>query len=1165
MRRSLLAVLIAACCAPLLVADSAHAQYFGRNKVQYRAFDFQIIRTEHFDVYYYPQEREAALDAARMVERSYARLSRVLQHEFDERKPLIIYASHTDFQQTNALPWFLDESTGGVTESLKSRMILPFTGSYADFDHVLTHELVHGFQYDVIFRRGVVNEASPFTARLPLWFMEGMAEYLSIGRIDAHTVSWLRDAVLKGYLRSIAEMSQRDDYLSYRFGQSLWAFIGSKWGDEVVGILLQKAPRIGIERAFTSTLGLSLDELNQEWQAEVRTTYLAQVTEYDQPDEFAERLTKHDKLYDPWYLAPAISPDGNDFVYLSQHDGFAFDLWLADARTGKVKKRLVGSARDAGLESLRYMNSGASFSHDGRYIAFAAKDGGQDALYVYDMQRNRMSRKMKFDLNGISAPSWAPDGSRIVFTGLDGGISDLFVTDLDGNLTRLTNDRYADLLPAWSPDGSRIAFTTDRSGTDLDLLVYGNTRIAVMDAATHRIDVLPQQEEGKNINPAWSPDGTKLIWVSDRDGTNNLYLYDLQQGELSQITDVLSGVIAVTPLSPVISWSRSGRMLFTYFHNAGYDTYAVDDPLALPRRRVLPSLVASRAGSEPAAADPATAVPANRAADSAAVLPGAASDSTLAAPADSTPTPAVPANGVADSTALPVTAAADTAVAAPPLGARPPQATLSDSAGTAVLAGGKPLQTPVAQRPGFVSSYYRDPDGEFRRSALELPGDPNAPAPVSVIALLDSAALALPDTSVFELRDYKVKLTPDVIGRPSIGAEVGGYYGNGVYGGSYISLSDMLGNHNLMVSGSINGSLSDASFFSAYTFLKRRMNLSAALWQVPLYRYVGGGYFPLDIGGEQREVAANIFLRDVIRGGQVGLSYPFSTFRRVELNMTGVNYQSDILYRGYDTRTFKPIEIDQSSAGFSYAQPEVAMVFDNSLFGWTGPVVGRRYRIQLSRTFGDIRFNEALVDFRNYANWKQKVVFATRFVGLSRFGGEAERFGLYWGSPYYIRGYDYNSFKPSSGECEDSRHWGERTSLSRCPVRDQLVGASAAFVNAEVRFPIITELQIGFLGSFPPVDAVAFFDGGMAWDGRVCAITDYSRADNCAAGASHDVSITWDRKAGEDPFLVREPLFSYGLGLRINVFYTVLRLDYAWPVNRADRSGMLSFSFGPSF
>ena len=78
------------------------AQYFGQNKVQYTDFDFKIIQTEHFDVYYYDRERAAALDAARMAERNYARLSKVLNHEFRERKPIILYASHTDFMQTNA-------------------------------------------------------------------------------------------------------------------------------------------------------------------------------------------------------------------------------------------------------------------------------------------------------------------------------------------------------------------------------------------------------------------------------------------------------------------------------------------------------------------------------------------------------------------------------------------------------------------------------------------------------------------------------------------------------------------------------------------------------------------------------------------------------------------------------------------------------------------------------------------------------------------------------------------------------------------------------------------------------------------------------------------------------------------------------------------------------
>jgi hypothetical protein len=1076
---------VLAVVAATLAPASAEAQYFGRNKVQYRSFDFQVIRTEHFDVYYYEREREAAVDAARMVERSYGRLSRILQHEFRERKPLIIYASHTDFQQTNALPDFIDESTGGVTEALKSRMILPFTGSYADFDHVLTHELVHAFQYDVIFRRGVMTDASPFAARLPLWFMEGMAEYLSIGVIDPHTQSWLRDAVLSGYLRTIEEMSYRDDYLSYRFGQSLWAYVGSKWGDEVVGILLQKAPRVGIERAFASTLGLTLAELSDEWSGEVRKQYLPQVTEFQRPETFAQRLTGHARLEDPWFIAPAISPDGERMVFLSQRDGFSFSLWLADARTGEVERRLIESSSSASFESLRYMNSSASFSPDGRYVAFAAQTGGQDAVYIYDIQRTRIIRRLKFDLNGVSNPSWSPDGKQIVFTGLDGGLSDLFITDLEGNARRLTNDRYADLLPAWSPDGGQIAFTTDRGGqTDLESLQYGNYRVALYDLATDGIELLPYQDEGKNVNPVWSPDGQSLIWVSDRSGTNDLYLYERPERRLNRISEVLSGVIAIGPLSPVLSWARDGRLLFGYFEQAGYNIYGVADPRALPRQPVVaPQVVAQ-------AAEPVALVPP--------VLP-----------------PPAAASGVA----------------------------------------------PEPDPDPFVASYYRTGD-RFRPSA-QTTATEAAPAPVSVVALLDSAALALPDTAEFEHDDYRIKFTPDMIGRPTLGAQVGGHYGNGLYGGSFIALSDMLGNHNIVAAANLNGSLSDASFFGGYSFLKTRTNLNFAISQTPLYRYYGASYVPIEADNPDRVAIANVFLRDVIRGGQASISYPFSTFRRVEVGATALHYKRDVLYRGVDRMTGEPFERDDRISSLKYVQPMAALVFDNALFGWTGPVFGRRYRVEVSQTLGDLDFSEGLVDFRNYWNIKQKVVFASRFLALTRFGHDADRFALYWGGPYFIRGYDGNSFDLDGEECFESRHYTSEPSLSRCPARDQLIGSSAAFMNLEVRVPVITELQIGFLGSFPPVDAVAFFDGGLAWEEEVCLVANYAVGGRCDDG--QDVQVVWDRKPGQDPHLWREPLFSYGVGLRINVFYTILRMDYAFPLNRPDRSGRFSLSFGPSF
>lgn len=1083
--------LVSALClayALTLAAAPAAAQYFGRNKVQYRSFDFQIIRTEHFDIYYYEQEREAALDAARMTERSYARLSKILQHEFKQRKPVILYASHSDFQQTNALSGLIDESTGGVTEAYKNRIIMPFTGSYAEFDHVLNHEMVHGFQYDVIFSRGILNESAPFSGgRLPLWFMEGMAEYLSIGRIDPHTVSWLRDAVLNGYMRSIAEMNRRDDYLSYRFGQSLWAYIGEKWGDEVVGILLQKAPRMGVERAFASTLGLSLDDLSREWTAEVRKTYLPQVAQYQTPSSFSRKLTAHDKLGDPWYLAPAVSRDGRHMAVLSQRDGLSFDLWLADAQTGELRKKLVSSARDANFESLRFMNSSAAFSPDGRLLAFVAQTGGSDALYLYDIERRKVVRKLRFDLNGVAHPSFAPDGRRIVFSGNDGGLSDLFITTLDGKLTRLTNDKYADMVPAWSPDGRRIAFTTDRGpGTNLDELRYGNYRVALIDVDSRAVTELPGQERGKNHNPVWSPDGTQLVWVNDATGINNLYLYDIARAELRQLTDLLSGVISVVPTTPVLAWAGTGQLIYTYFEKAGYNLYSIDDPRTM-----------TGGGATRVTAD---------AAGGGAARPSPTQVHSLAR--DDTP-----------------------------------------------------------QHDGIVRSFYRSDEG-FRPSAQ--PVEPHAAAtPVSILALIDSANVALPDTLDFELLDYKIKFTPDMVGRPTIGAQVGGYYGNGLYGGSYIALSDMLGNHNLLFAGNINGSFSDASAFLGYAFLKTRANFSITAQQIPLYRYLGGAIFASpERGREERTVVANVFLRDVIRTVDASVSYPFSPFRRVELGASAVFYKSDIMYRGYYTDTSEPLNHNERLDQLAYWQPSAALVYDNSLFGWTGPVSGRRYRLQLSKPMGDFEFTEGLFDFRNYLNYKQSLVFATRLTALSRHGADADRFLLYWGGPYFIRGYDAGSYELGESECEESRRFVQQ-SISSCPVRDQLIGSSAAFFNAELRFPVIKQLQVGFLGSFPPVDFVTFFDGGVAWNNEVCASASVFDPRECAAGAARAVKLVWDRKPGEDPFLVREPLFSYGIGLRLNVFYSILRFDYAVPLNRPARPGLrdgvFSVSFGPSF
>ena len=181
--------------AALLVAleSTASAQYFGRNKVQYKKLDFQVLKTEHFDIYFYPSEREGIDIAARMAERWLARLEKLLGHQLRGRQPLVLYASHPDFEQTNAIQGELGEGTGGVTEPLRRRIVLPLGGPLADTDHVIGHELVHAFQFDITTRPNMAPGQTG-AERLPLWFIEGMAEYLSIGPVDPNTAMWLRDA-----------------------------------------------------------------------------------------------------------------------------------------------------------------------------------------------------------------------------------------------------------------------------------------------------------------------------------------------------------------------------------------------------------------------------------------------------------------------------------------------------------------------------------------------------------------------------------------------------------------------------------------------------------------------------------------------------------------------------------------------------------------------------------------------------------------------------------------------------------------------------------------------------------------------------------------------------------------------------------------------------------
>jgi Tol biopolymer transport system component len=592
-----LVLALVALAAPL---GSANAQYFGRNKVQYRTFGFEVMKTEHFDVYYYPEEEAAARDAARMAERWYARLSRILDYELSERQPVILYGSHPEFQQTNVLTGEIGEGTGGVTEAFKQRVVMPFGSSYAETDHVLGHELVHAFQYDIsgLGRAGGGLEAAAQRFQAPLWFIEGMAEYLAIGPVDAHTAMWMRDAALAGEIPSIDRMTRDPRVFPYRWGQAFWAYVGGRWGDAVIGqILKQVGQGVPYPDAFERILNVPLDDIGEEWQTAIRRAYLPLLADRKEPREIARPLITRRKEGGQVNLAPALSPDGTRIVFISERNGLDYELYLADANTGEVLRRLRrGTAFDPHFGSLRFINSAGTWSPDGQRFAFSALRGGRDVIATIDASRGRILREYRIDDVGeITSPTWSPDGRTIVFSGLKGGITDLWSLDVQtGQARQLTDDRYADMQPAFSPDGRTIAFVTDRgTGTDLDSLSWGGYRIALLDVASGEVTLAPAMQEPvartgsehfaqKNINPAWTRDGSALYFISNRSGIANIYRVTLATGELTRVTNVFTGVSGITDLSPAISTSRGAdKLVFAAFERNGYNIYEITDPAPL--------------------------------------------------------------------------------------------------------------------------------------------------------------------------------------------------------------------------------------------------------------------------------------------------------------------------------------------------------------------------------------------------------------------------------------------------------------------------------------------------------------------------------------------------------------------------------------------------------
>lgn len=567
----------------LSLSTDVQAQYFGQNKVRYKNLKFKVYQTPHFEFYYYLKNDSLVQRFAKEAEVWYDLHQQVFRDTFLKKNPLILYANHPDFQQTTALSGEIGVGTGGVTEGLKNRVILPITQVNHQTRHVLGHELVHAFQYHSLIEGDSTNLEN--IGNLPLWMVEGMAEYLSVGKTDAYTAMWMRDAFLNKDIPSLKDLTTSNKYFPYRYGQAFWSYIGSTYGDTVIVPFFKETAKYGYEMAIRRTFGYDEKTLSSLWKTSIENTYKPYLKDTAQIPIGTKIIDE--KNGGPNYnVAPSISPDGNYIAFLSERDLLSIDLFLADAHTGKVIRKLTSKARNAHIDEFNFIESAGAWSPDSKKFAFSVFSAGVNKLVIVDISNGRtISTEAMGAVEEFSNITWSPNGADVAFSGLKEGQNDIFQFNLNTKvLTQLTNDKYTDYQPAYSRDGRSIAFSTDRTTFDnASREVNIPLNLAVIDLASKAIFDIRVFDGANNLNPQYSSDDKSLYFLSNRDGFRNLYRYSFAGGTVEQLTDYFTGISGITEYSPALSISNHDDILYSYYRAQKYTIYNAKASQFIPK------------------------------------------------------------------------------------------------------------------------------------------------------------------------------------------------------------------------------------------------------------------------------------------------------------------------------------------------------------------------------------------------------------------------------------------------------------------------------------------------------------------------------------------------------------------------------------------------------
>jgi hypothetical protein len=556
-----------------LAAPPLEAQfipYYGKARVKYDNFSWRVYRSPHFEAYYYPEFEQHLERLVSYLESAYQHVSSELKHEIPFAIPVIFYKTHSEFAQTSLFPIDVPEGVLAFAEPVRDRMLLPIDEPPDKLQGLITHELTHIFEFDLIPR-------SLIQRGVPLWVDEGLADYMRASW-DILDLMMVRDAAIADQLPRMSRSSDLSRFgnvrLTYNLGHAAFEYIEARFGKEGTRQFLYTLRK--------NVLGGSVDDIYQQ-------AFRMSADEFDKGFEkwLKERFKPYRDKQRPDDYGPALSPDPERGPYIGVY-GFApspsgelvaaftgnradgeLDVVLLSAKDGKVIKNLTagytGKYEDINFSDEFVAGRNLDFSPTGDAVAFFARDGKNRSLFLVSPLSGEILRKVPVDLDQAQSPALLPDGRRAVIAGRREGVSDIYLLDLDsGETTNLTRDAFADSNPRVSPDGRYVAYNRRISGSEK---IY----IFPLDAPDQKTQLTFGVHD--DLAPSFSADGQLVYYsASEDDDIYNVRSLDLRTGVIRQYTDVLGGNMA-----PAVLRREGGeKVAFISYYKGDYLLAALD-------------------------------------------------------------------------------------------------------------------------------------------------------------------------------------------------------------------------------------------------------------------------------------------------------------------------------------------------------------------------------------------------------------------------------------------------------------------------------------------------------------------------------------------------------------------------------------------------------------